>query len=284
MGYRVEDAVYKHPARQVVFLGDFIDRGPRQREVIDVVRPMIDSGNALAVMGNHEFNAIGYATSHAGTQESDAETWLRPRNEKNKCQHQKFLDEYPDSSEHLDLVNWFKRLPIWLDLGDLRVIHACWDDTEIAKLDPYLNQNCLPEIFGKGTELYHAHEVVLKGKEHALPTGHSFTDADGHNRTDFRVKWWLNNPATCRDWYLGAEESPSWLPDFSLGSQSNPGYPGDGKPIFFGHYWLQGVPKPMAANVACLDYSAVKPGGKLAAYRWDGNPNLNRSNFTWVDT
>ncbi len=42
LGYRMTDGVYRHPDRQVIFLGDFIDRGPQQREVIDIVRPRID--------------------------------------------------------------------------------------------------------------------------------------------------------------------------------------------------------------------------------------------------
>ena len=48
--------------RQAVFLGDLIDRGPDQVKVVNAVRSMIDAGHARSVMGNHEFNAIGYAT------------------------------------------------------------------------------------------------------------------------------------------------------------------------------------------------------------------------------
>ena len=66
LGYSLVDGAYRHPTRKVVFLGDFIDRGPSQRGVIRIVRPMIDGGHALAVMGNHEFNAIAYATPRAG--------------------------------------------------------------------------------------------------------------------------------------------------------------------------------------------------------------------------
>jgi predicted MPP superfamily phosphohydrolase len=60
-GYTRRDAVYRHPSRRVIFLGDFIDHGPQQRAVLDTVRPMIAAGAALAVMGNHEFNAIAWA-------------------------------------------------------------------------------------------------------------------------------------------------------------------------------------------------------------------------------
>ena len=66
LGYSLFDGVYRHPERKVIFLGDFIDRGPHQRGVIRIVRPMIERGSALAVMGNHEFNAIAYATPRSG--------------------------------------------------------------------------------------------------------------------------------------------------------------------------------------------------------------------------
>jgi hypothetical protein len=32
---------------------DFIDRGPRIQRGLEVVRPMVEAGHALAVMGNH---------------------------------------------------------------------------------------------------------------------------------------------------------------------------------------------------------------------------------------
>ena len=62
LGYESQDNVYTHPTRTAVFVGDFIDRGPRIREVLRLVRPMCESGSALAVMGNHEFNALAFHT------------------------------------------------------------------------------------------------------------------------------------------------------------------------------------------------------------------------------
>ena len=83
LGYQQDHGVYRHPERQVIFLGDFIDRGPKIRQVLEIVRPMIESGAALAVMGNHELNAIAYY-------QLDPENpgqHLRPRNAKNTGQH-----------------------------------------------------------------------------------------------------------------------------------------------------------------------------------------------------
>ena len=94
LGYTLVDGVRRHPTRKAIFLGDFIDRGPQQRGVIRIVRPMIDSGTALAVMGNHEFNAICYATPRPGG------GFLREHNAKNYQQHRVFLEAYEYTPEY----------------------------------------------------------------------------------------------------------------------------------------------------------------------------------------
>jgi hypothetical protein len=62
LGYAQRNGAYQRSDRKGVFLGDFIDRGPQIRGTLKIVRPMVDGRHALAVMGNHEFNAIAYAT------------------------------------------------------------------------------------------------------------------------------------------------------------------------------------------------------------------------------
>ena len=39
LGYKKVNGVYRHPDRKVIFLGDFIDRGPKIRQVLEIVRP-----------------------------------------------------------------------------------------------------------------------------------------------------------------------------------------------------------------------------------------------------
>lgn len=58
LGYSPEQRVYKHPDRRVIFLGDFIDRGPMIRKTPEIVRLVFNSGPALAVMGKHERSAL----------------------------------------------------------------------------------------------------------------------------------------------------------------------------------------------------------------------------------
>ena len=70
LGYKQTHGVYRHSERQAIFLGDFIDRGPKIRQVLQIVRPMIEQKAALAVMGNHELNALAFHTedpNRAGT-------------------------------------------------------------------------------------------------------------------------------------------------------------------------------------------------------------------------
>jgi hypothetical protein len=55
-------------------------------------------------------------------------------------------------------------------------------------------------------------------------------------------------------------------------------------PVIFGHYWLPfGAPhSPLAENVACVDFSAGTDG-PLAAYRWDGESQLDSAKFVFSD-
>ena len=45
---------------------------------------------------------------------------------------------------------------------------------------------------------------------------------------------------------------------------------------------MEGEPAPLAPNIACLDYSVAKPGGRLVAYRWDGDKTLEPGKYMWV--
>ncbi len=55
LGYCRHGSGYKSSDRRVMFVGDFVDRGPAIGEVIDIVRSMVDAGDALAVMGKHSW-------------------------------------------------------------------------------------------------------------------------------------------------------------------------------------------------------------------------------------
>ena len=277
--------VFRHAKRKAVFLGDFIDRGPFQREVLDVVRPMIENDCALAVMGNHEFNAIAYHT-----QDPDTGSYLRPHTDKNTRQHQAFLDAYgADARERAEVVEWFNTLPLWLDLDDFRVVHACWDKHCMQKIqDMRGGSNLLSEALLRagsqsGTWQYAALETLLKGKEIPLKPGLSFKDKDGHTRHHIRIRWWDQAATSYRSIYMGPESARSSIPDDDVEGDHLVEYGHAEPPCFLGHYWMEGQPGLLAPNIACLDFSVAKPGGKLVAYRWDGERTLSSNKFVWVD-
>ena len=43
LGYHERNGIYQHPERRVVFVGDFIDRGPKIRKTLQIVRAMVDA-------------------------------------------------------------------------------------------------------------------------------------------------------------------------------------------------------------------------------------------------
>ena len=89
LGYLKQGGVWKHADRIAVFLGDYIDRGPEILETLKIVRDMREAGAAVALMGNHEFNAVCWNTpdpAHPGQH-------LRPHTEKNRLQHEASLDQ-----------------------------------------------------------------------------------------------------------------------------------------------------------------------------------------------
>lgn len=283
LGYRRAGDSYRHEDRKVIFVGDFVDRGPHQRRVVDLVRAMTDSGDALAVMGNHEYNAIAYYTPR------DGGGFLRERSRKNTNQHQAFLDEYGgEAGAWADAIEWFKTLPLWLDLDGIRVIHACWEKASIEKiLDSRNGSNLLSDelLHASGDPSkweYQAIDTLLKGKEVRLPNGSHFYDKDENKRHDIRVRWW-DNAETYREAYMGPEHARTHIPDDPIEGDHMIEYDHAEKPVFLGHYWLEGNPEPLATNIACLDYSVAKPGGKLVAYRWDGEDKLDATKYVAFD-
>ena len=55
--------------------------------------------------------------------------------EGHRKQHEAFLAEVvEDSACHDEWVSWFRTIPMWLDLGELRIVHACWDPASFGVL------------------------------------------------------------------------------------------------------------------------------------------------------
>jgi hypothetical protein len=267
LGYTHKFGVYSHPQkRKAVFVGDFIDRGPKIRETLHLVRAMVESGNAIAVMGNHEFNAISFHTPH-----TEKGGFFRDHNIKEITQHIETLEQFKHyDSEWADFLEWFKTLPLFLEEERFRVVHACWDDKHIQFFrDQY--QGITTDFLNRSNNksdrsgFYAAVNDTLKGTETSLPSGFSFIDQDGTERFECRIRWWSvpSSRTTLKNVII---ECPTGLADMDLKDPENYLSYSHSKPVFFGHYWRRGQPRIENPKAICLDYSVAK-GGVLAACR-----------------
>ena len=283
LGYRVKDGAWRHPqGRAALFLGDLIDRGPGQVEVLTIVRDMVEAGSGRSIMGNHEWNAIGY-----GSRDPEGGEWLRPRSANKTYQHKAFLEQVGiDSPLHKELVDWFKTLPPFLDLGNLRACHAWWNPESIARIGAamdgkgQIDEGYMVASFRKGSAPWVDMEAVTKGWEIRLPEGSAFLDPSGIERRDIRVRWWDEAAVDYRAAALVPDAERERIPDIPLPAEVRLGAVGD-VPTFVGHYWLTGTPGVQNPTTAVLDFGAGKTG-PLVAYRWSGEPVLGNDRLVWV--
>lgn len=279
LGYREVGTSFVHPeGRQAVFLGDYLDRGPEILRTLQIVRGMIEKGTALGILGNHEVNALRY---HNVGQDGN---YLRPHTDHNTKQHSAVLNQLADPYplEWREWLYWLGGLPLWLDLGGIRVVHAAWHTGIMEELSPRLDRlegETLRTLSRKKTRDYDAVSFVMNGPEAELPDGYFFRSYDGKKRFEIRTEWWqaLQGRTALDIAFQGnlpgiPDLPPKAYPDIEIHTPD--------KPItFFGHYALKnGSPEPILQNLACLDYGAAK-GGQIGAYRWDGESILDPNKF-----
>jgi hypothetical protein len=282
LGYepRAEFSGWTHPeGRKVIFLGDYIDRGPKIREVLMEVRAMVEAGDALAIMGNHEYNAILYQIPDGNG------GWLRARWGKNKENHAVTLAAFADREEEwADWIEWMKRLPMFLELGGLRAVHASWDTRRIDWLrgEDLASEGFLRASVDKTSRAHRAVENVLKGPELDLPEGMFYYDKENVPRKRIRARWWALPDGPAPVGLLAMPEpfeAEAEVPADEI--RRLPNYGLDEPPVFFGHYWMPPTlaKAPLAPNLASLDYSAGLGEAPLVAYRWDGEQVLSEAKF-----
>lgn len=283
LGYSVRSGAWRHPSRTAIFVGDFIDRGPGQLRTLELVRAMLEAGSARATMGNHEFNAIAWATPDPQHEGQHLRVRHGEKGAENRRQRAAFLAEIGlDSEAHRAWAAWFMELPLWIEEPTFRVIHACWSPRHVEMLEPHLRSGnrltaeVVVAASRRGSALYDAVETLLKGVEVELPNGHSFTDKDGRRRHEIRTRWWNPELTTFRSAYIGP--SGVEIPDTPIPEHDR--LPEPDRPTFIGHYWFDpGEPMaPASRRVVCVDYS-VGRGGPLAAYRFDGEAELSAEKF-----
>jgi Calcineurin-like phosphoesterase len=277
LGYIECDGVYRHPERRVLFVGDYIDRGPAIRRVLQIVRAMVDAGEAVALAGNHEVNAVHYHTLGPDGQP------LRRHSREKVDQHAATLEQFAGCErEWNEWLGWFVRLPLFFETDDFRAIHACWSDEHIKDVcgRELTDREFLFATADKSRPEGRAITILVKGPELALPPGVTLKDKNGVERKSMRLRWW-NLPQETASYAALVMPPGSPAPEGSASKEELlgvPDYPSNAKTVFCGHYWLpyEGHVAALAGNIVCMDYSAGKDG-PLVACRW--NNSLEKSEF-----
>ncbi len=283
MGYEKTNGSFSHPSRKAVFVGDFINRGPEIRKTIKIIRSMVKGGHALAVLGNHEINAIIFhLKDKQGVQ-------LVNKPSKYFLSLFKTINEYSSGSlTWKEDLKWMRSLPLYLDLGEIRIVHACWSEEAIKVADSIyedgkISKKTFRTIYKKsGSEIAKSVWLLTKGVNLKMPGDLRVVNNKGVSPRSIRMRWWdKSENVTFKQLSF---ESKFTLPNYTVPpeiiSETYP-YPDDAPPVFFGHYCRGNGPHLIKSNVCCVD-SCVTDAGKLLAYRWDGEKVLNMSNLVFV--
>lgn len=269
---------YRHAHRRVIFLGDYIDRGPAVRETLHIIRAMVEDGAAVALCGNHELDVLLHDTPDGRG------GWLRTHGGRHTALHAQTHREFADRpGEWCEWLRWFQVLPLYLELPGLCAVHACWDETSIERLrDRRLDAELLHAVADPQSDDSLAVRTLLRGREVPIPKGYHI-HGGGRLLTEMRVRWWHDGRgATYREACINRHDLGPAIPvPEELDVLLTPPKRRSDKPIFIGHYWLPPVrPQPLTPTIACLDYS-VAAGGPLVAYRWDGERCLSPAKFVF---
>ncbi len=269
LGYRRIQGAWRHPRQRLaVFTGDLIDGGPNPRGVLKTVREMVDARVARCVMGNHEFNALLHHTPAP-----EREGPLRRLTERQLAAHEPTLRNLarPFPDEWRGWLAWFRKLPLWIDGGTWRVIHACWSRAALGFLiEPELNNTVLEACANDGPER-RLIDLLLNGPSVTLPG----EDHHGESVRRARLRWWepLAPGCTLRDACINPmplETGLRPLPE-EVRATLTP-YSPEAPPLFIGHYGRKDAGTlRLASNVVCVD-AGVARGGRLAAWRLQAFP------------
>ena len=172
-------------------------------------------------------------------------------------------------------IKWLRTLPVCLDMGSFRVVHAYWNDDYVNELPSMykngkLRKRFLKEATKKSSSLYRPFNEILKGIEITLPDDLVIKDEAKISRPVFRIKWWTKAQGeTFKSLGFGNKFT---LPDYTIPNEvihDYTIYPKDAPIVFVGHYCMGNGPLVVSENVCCVD-ACIAGEGRLAAYRYNG--------------
>lgn len=159
---------YNPIQHQLIYLGDYIDRGPNSCEVVSEVIREVQEEGAVALLGNHErmmLNAL--STKRNKNSINDMILWLRNGG-------QKTLDSYKGKMVMKGHIKYFESLPLFVENDKFFFVHAgvhptrkIEDQTEQDFLwirHDFLNALDLSRATGKIVVFGHSPTIAFTGK------------------------------------------------------------------------------------------------------------------------
>ena len=135
---------------RVYFLGDLIDRGPKSAEVVDFVM----KNQYHCLRGNHEEMLLDVVGNGKVSVEL-YQGWLYSGGHATVASYNSKIPQ-----EHID---WLKNLPIYLDLGDIWLVHA-GIDPKIPLQEQTAEQFCwIREDFHSIPQPYFKDKLIITG-------------------------------------------------------------------------------------------------------------------------
>src|SRR5690606_352365 len=108
------DMVYDQEPGTIVFLGDYIDRGPKSKQVLDCLMSLDSGGTKIAgdwkyvfLRGNHE-EMVLLGDSYLWHMNGGKET----------------LDSFPNRIMPQEYIDWMKKLKLTYETDDYYFVHA----------------------------------------------------------------------------------------------------------------------------------------------------------------
>ena len=292
LGYDIEG---RHPdGRRLVFVGDFCDRGPNSPAVLGRVEQLVKSGNAHAVLGNHEINLLR-------NDAKDGSGWyFDERVDKDQRKYAPF--ERASSAQKNQIVEFLSTLPLALERDDLRIIHAAWIADCIEPMRSIQRSDLLScfDSWDKAADRY-AKGLLSKLAEEQRQWPHNLEDPllhppFLHARAEYDSVSQMINPIkiltsgverkAAAPFYVSGKwrfmDRVKWWDNYS-----------DSVPVVIGHYWRRFHAGPdsqtrgesslfeelssyawhgQRGNVFCVDYSV---GGRWSARRPEGGSGAN---------
>ncbi len=283
MGYSPKGNGFFHPIRKAIFIGDFINRGDKVRKTVRTVKAMVEEGDALAVLGNHEFAAILYSTI------DKKGNYFRRHIPRYKLPLMKTLKDYQKYPEEwMETIKWMRTLPFFIEIDGIRIVHGGWSDEHIDILKAEIGDHGkLKKKFLKkfldNKDLYNTVNRIMKGAELVLPENLIIRDSKGFSRRKFRVKWW--EPIQGKTFQQASFSNRFVLPEYTIPKEITfpiELYPEDAPIVFMGHYCLRDTNLIIKDNICCVDNCVVR-NNKLTAYRWSGETKLDPDHLFQIE-